>query len=131
MLENLCYKTQSQSLYYVKRKQHKHSLVSQAPSSWVERRKNPASSETIDNFRQNFLYISLFSIAHYCYLFSPNFGGSVPNTSSQNEEVIPNPLSWTLKWWFMWYLCTNKYKIRVSQFSKFAPLKKKYSVSPF
>jgi len=31
--------------------------------------------------------------------------GSVPKTLSQSDEVIPNPLSWILKWWFKWYFC--------------------------
>lgn len=41
--------------------------------------------------------------------------GSVPNTLSHKDEVIPKPLVWIRKWWFKWYLCGKQSNNYVSQ----------------
>ena len=49
-------------------------------------------------------------VHYYCSLLGAFVVGSVPNTMSHSDDVIPNPLSWILKWWFKWYFCTNHKK---------------------
>lgn len=45
------------------------------------------------------------------HLFLDDFEcGSVPNTLSQKEEVMPKPLFWIRKWWFKWYFCDRRTK---------------------